>query len=75
MDKHTKHLLFFYGAMFLASVSAFCIMFVLPMIESGRSPPRQQSAQWRITIFRQLDEVCKKCRFRLKSLDFCTLKC
>ena len=39
MDKHTKHLLFFYGALLLASVSAFCIMFVLPMTESGRSPP------------------------------------
>ncbi len=39
MDKHTKHLLFFYGALLLASVSAFCIMFVLPMTESSRSPP------------------------------------
>ena len=39
MDKHTKHLLFFYGALLLASVPAFCIMFVLPMTESGRSPP------------------------------------
>ncbi len=39
MDKHTKHILFFYGALFLASVSAFCIMFVLPMTEIGRSPP------------------------------------
>ena len=39
MDKHTKHILFFYGALLLASVSAFCIMFVLPMNEIGRSPP------------------------------------
>ena len=39
MDKHTKHLLFFYGALLLATVAAFCIMFVLPQITSGRSPP------------------------------------
>jgi hypothetical protein len=40
MDKQTKHRLIFYGALLLASVTAFCIMFVLPMLESGRSPPR-----------------------------------
>ena len=39
MDKHTKHLLFFYGALLLASIAAFCIMFVLPLTDSSRSPP------------------------------------
>lgn len=75
MDKHTKHLLIIYGTLLLTSVAAFCIMFVLPMIASGRSPPQQQFEQWGVTIFSHSDELCKKWRFRLKSLDFCTLKC
>ena len=77
MDKHTKHLLLFYGALLLASVTAFCIMFVLPMIESGRSPP-QRYAQAKQQIFSHSDELCENRaenrRFRPKSLDFYALK-
>ena len=39
INKHTKHRLFFYGALLLTIVAAFCVMFVLPLIISGRSPP------------------------------------
>lgn len=56
MDKHTKHRLFFYGVLLLASVTAFCIMFVLPMLESGRSPP-QQYAQTKRQVFSHSDEL------------------
>jgi hypothetical protein len=56
MDKQTKHRLIFYGALLLASVTAFCIMFVLPMLESGRSPP-QQYAQTKRQVFSRSDEL------------------
>ena len=39
MDKHTKHTLFFFVTMLLASVITFSILFLLPLTESGRAPP------------------------------------
>ena len=73
MDKHTKHLLFFYSALLLASVSAFCIMFVLPMTESGRSPPGNLHKDRRRFLGNRTN-LAQVARSRLKSLDFYTLK-
>ena len=39
MDKHTKHRIFFFVTMLLASVVTFSILYLLPLAESGRAPP------------------------------------
>ena len=57
MDKQTKHILIFFVTMLLASLATFSILYLLPLVTSGNSPPSQQSAQWRIAIFSHSDEV------------------
>lgn len=39
MDKHTRHILFFHITILVASLAAFCAMFLLQLIGNGRSPP------------------------------------
>ncbi len=39
MDKHTKHILVFFVTMLLASVITFSILYLLPLMTSGRAPP------------------------------------
>ncbi len=39
MDKHTKHTLIFFVTMLLASVITFSILYLLPLMTSGRAPP------------------------------------
>jgi hypothetical protein len=39
MDKHTRHILIFHITLLVASLAAFCVMFLVPLIGNGRSPP------------------------------------
>ena len=39
MDKHTRRILIFHITLLVVSLAAFCVMFLLPLIGNGRSPP------------------------------------
>ncbi len=39
MDKHTKTITIFFVSMLLASLVTFSILYLLPLITSGRAPP------------------------------------
>ena len=45
MNKHTKHRIIFFVMMLLASLITFSVLFLLPLIESGRAPPNGHTAQ------------------------------
>ena len=39
MDKHTKIIIVFFVTMLLASLVTFSILYLLPLVTSGNSPP------------------------------------
>ena len=39
MDKHTKTIIVFFVSMLLASIVTFSVLYLLPLVESGNSPP------------------------------------
>ena len=47
MDKHTKHIIVFFVTMLLASVITFSILYLLPLMTSGRAPPTSCSSSCR----------------------------
>lgn len=42
MDKHTKIIIVFFVTMLLASLTAFSILYLLPLVASGTDPPHQK---------------------------------
>ena len=51
MDKHTRHILIFHITLLVASLAAFCVMFLLPLIGNGRSPPNAAQRTKRRGVF------------------------
>ena len=39
MDKHTKTIIVFFVSMLLASLLTFSVLYLLPLVTSGNSPP------------------------------------
>ena len=39
MDKHTRRILIFHITLLVVSLAAFSILYLLPLIGNGRSPP------------------------------------
>ncbi len=39
MDKHTRHIHIFHITLLVASLTAFSVLYLLPLIGNGRSPP------------------------------------
>ena len=42
MDKHTKIIIVSFVTMLLASLTAFSILYLLPLVTSGTDPPQQK---------------------------------
>ena len=41
VDKHTKTIIIFFVSMLLASIVTFSVLYLMPLVTSGNSPPHQ----------------------------------
>ena len=75
MNKHTKHRIIFFVTMLLASLITFSVVFLLPLIESGRAPPNRYTVQRTVPNFGGFAEIQRlNPRIRTKDLTFHDLK-
>ena len=75
MNKHTKYRIIFFVTMLLASFITFSVLFLLPLIESGRAPPNRYTVQRAAPNFVCFAEIQRLSpRIRTKGLTFHDLK-
>lgn len=75
MNKHTKHRIIFFVTMLLASLITFSVLFLLPLIESGRAPPNRYTVQRAAPNFVCFAEIQRLSpQIRTKGLTFHDLK-